>query len=72
MLCSFCQIIICLSELICAGAWITALYGADASLRQDSKEEYMAGVALLRQSLAVGYQMLVSHDPAGGSGADFV
>ena len=34
------------------------------SLIQDSKEEYMAGVALLRQLLAVGYQVLVSHDPA--------
>ena len=34
------------------------------SLIQDSKEEYIAGVALLRQLLAVGYQVLVSHDPA--------
>ncbi|EGD39950.1 MBL fold metallo-hydrolase [Streptococcus sanguinis] len=34
------------------------------SLIQNNKEEYMAGVALLRQLLAVGYQVLVSHDPA--------
>ena len=50
------------------GRGSVALYGSRCvllpSLIQDSKEEYMA-VWPLRQLLAVGYQVLVSHDPGG-------